>query len=76
MDNIEEDHAPIDLYFSQRAADALGTLVYRTLEGVEVEVTIIGTPGEWPNTVKVGQTAGDYSGFVRSNRRRDRGILR
>jgi hypothetical protein len=61
---------PIDLFFSQQSADQIGRIyVYRTLEGVEVEATLVRDPGVWSDSVKVGQTAGDLSGFVRSSGR-------
>jgi hypothetical protein len=62
---------PIDLFFSQQSADSVGhVVIYRTLDGVEVHVTNSGAPGAWPDSVKVGQTAGDLSGFVRTHSRR------
>lgn len=66
---------PLALWFSPTAAKRFGTFVYRTLTGEEVDVTVVGDPGAWSDAVRVGDTAGDYSGFVRSNRR-ERGMVR
>jgi hypothetical protein len=60
---------PIPLFYSKAAAQD-GTLTYRTTDGREVECTSIREPGKWPDAVQVGETAGDYSGFVRNDRSR------
>jgi hypothetical protein len=70
---MPEDNPIYNLWFSEKACNMIGYILYRTIDNKEVIVTAIYLPGKedhylWGDKVCVGQAYKD--GFIRSYKAR------